>query len=79
MNDSIQSMRNACHALAAKIMHTGANTNRCKWLREAVFELLKTDEFIEDLAVKYGKEYPYADVQSPYLVDVLRSYDDEVE
>lgn len=77
--ESSENMRNACHSLAAQVMHTSARTNRCKWLRETVFELLKNPEFTEEMTLKYDKEYPYADVQSAYLVDVLKAYDEEVE
>ena len=78
MNDPLQDMRSACHALAAQIMHTSASGNRCKWLREHLFELLKDPSFIEATEAAYGKEYPYAGVRSAYLAEVLKAYDEEV-
>ena len=76
---SHREMRNACHALAAQIMHTSARTNRCKWLREAVFELLKDEDFIDTTARKYAREYPYADAPTEYLAEVMKAYDEEAE
>ena len=78
LNDlSSQEMRNACHALAAQVGHTSARTNRCKWLREKVFELLKTDSFINAMTELYSKEYPYAEVPTEYLAAVLKAYDEQ--
>ena len=72
---SNQEMRNACHALAAQVGHTPARTNRCKWLRDKVFELLKADNFIDIMTDLYSEEYPYAEVPTEYLAAVLRAYD----
>lgn len=75
--DSTRSMKNACHVLAEHIMRMPAYTNRCKWLREQVSELLKSDEVIESYATKYQQEYPYADAPTEYLANILKSYDEE--
>ena len=76
-NLSSQEMRNACHALAAQVMHTSARTNRCRWLRETVFELLKDDAFIKKMTGLYRNQYPYAEVPTEYLAAVLKAYDEE--
>ena len=75
--DSTRSMKNACHVLAEHIMRMPAYTNRCKWLREQVSELLKSAEVIESYATKYQQEYPYADAPTEYLANILKSYDEE--
>ena len=76
-HDSKASMRNACHVLAEHIMRMPAYTNRCKWLREQIAELLKNDEHIDCYATKYQQDYPYADAPTEYLANILRSYDEE--
>ena len=74
---SVSDMKNACHALAAQILTTPAYTNRCKWLRTQVAEMLKNIEHVEYYAKAYEEEYPYADVRNVYLADVLKSYDQQ--
>ena len=56
--DSANDMRNACHNLAAQVLMSSAHTNRCKWLRNQVAEMLKNPEHIEYYAKQYAKEYP---------------------
>ena len=76
--ESRQSMRDACHALAAVVLQSRARTNRCKWLRSKVADLLTDDTKIDQLIEQYSAEYPYADAPTEYLADVLKSYDGEV-
>ena len=73
----IKDMREACHILAEHIMRQPTRTNRCDWLKKEFVTTLLEKGNIEELAFEYGEAYPYADVQNPYLVDVLKSYDEE--
>lgn len=73
--DSADDMRSACHALAAQVLMSRAVSNRCKWLRDQVADLLKNPEHIEYYAKQYQREYPYADVRNPYLADTLKEWD----
>lgn len=75
--ESRQQMKDACHSLAANILQTRARTNRCKWLRSKIAELLTDDLEINALAKQYDEEYPYADAPTEYLAGVLRAYDEE--
>ena len=68
-------MREACHILAEHIMRQPTRTNRCDWLKKEIVKLLLNDYTIEDLAIDYGKAYPYADIQNPYLAETLKAYD----
>lgn len=77
-DESRQSMRDACHSLAAIILQSRARTNRCKWLRSRIADILTDDQEINSLTKQYGEEYPYADAPTEYLADVLRAYDEEV-
>lgn len=76
--DSSKRMTDACHALAEHILRKPARTNRCKWLREQVAKFVSSEHFIDSCAARYDAEYPYADAPTPYLADILRSYDEEV-
>lgn len=73
----IKDMREACHVLAEHIMRQPTGTNRCDWLKKEFVATLLEKGNIEELAFEYGEAYPYTDVQNPYLVDVLKSYDEE--
>ena len=77
--DSEKSMQEACHALAEHVLRMPAYSNRGKWLKEQIAQRISNDRFIGDLARLYQIEYPYADVPSAYLVDILKSYDSEGE
>lgn len=70
-------IREACHMLAEHIMRAPANRNSMKWLKEQMLEILLKEDNIRELAADYADEYPYADVQNPYLVEVLKAYDAE--
>ena len=76
-NLSSQEMRNACHALAAQVMHTSARTNRCKGLRETVIGLVKDDAVVKQMTGLDPNQYPYAEVPTEYLAAVLKAYDEE--
>ena len=73
------SMQSACHVLAEYILRFPARTNRCKWLREQVAKELAGEIKITNYSDKYSREYPYADVPTEYLAEVLKAYDAEVE
>lgn len=76
--ESINSMKNASHALAEHILRMPAYTNRCKWLKQQVADRIVNNSFVSDLAKLYEIEYPYADAPTEYLASILRSYDEEV-
>ena len=75
--DSQQRMVNAAHGLAEHILRMPAYTNRCKWLKQQIANRVVNDRFIDDLAILYDVEYPYADAPTEYLASTLRSYDEE--
>lgn len=77
--DPEKSMQEACHALAEHVSRMPAHSNRSKWLKEQIAQRISNDRFIGDLARLYQIEYPYADVPSAYLADILKSYDSEGE
>lgn len=75
--ESTESMKNACHVLAEHIMRMPAYSNRCKWLKDQVANLLKTNDHVLYYAQQYQDEYPYADAPTEYLANILKSYDEE--
>ena len=77
--EATEDMRNACHAMAEHVLRRTCNSNRSKWLRDQVVELLTKNDHILWYAQAYEKAYPYADVRNPYLVEALKAYDQEVE
>ena len=70
-------MREACHLLAEHIMRLPAKRNSVNWLKQEMVDMLLGAGNIADLAADYADEYPYADVQNPYLVEALKAYDAE--
>lgn len=76
--ESSESMKNACHVLAEHILRMPAYTNRCKWLKEQIADLLRSNDHVLWYATKYEEEYPYADVPTEYLANILKAYDEEV-
>ena len=70
-----QEIREAAHYLAEHIMRLPAKRNSLDWLKREMVEILLGNGNIEDLAREYAEEYDYSDVQSPYLVDILKDYD----
>ena len=75
---SKQEMKSACHSSAEWVLRRPCRTNRCKWVRDYIADMLKDPEFIEELISKYQAEYKYADVRSSFLADALRAYDEDV-
>ena len=78
MNDPsvTNEMREACHLLAEHIMRFKPQRQSGKWLQQEMLEILLDSGNIKELAADYGEEYPYAGVQNPYLVEVLKAYDE---
>ena len=76
--DSTEAMKNACHVLAEHVMRMPAYSNRCKWLKAQIADLLKTNDHVLYYAQRYQDEYPYADAPTEYLANILKSYDEEV-
>ena len=77
MKNSQKEIREACHLLAEHIMRQQTNRNSGKWLKEQMLEILLQEDNIKELAADYAEEYDYAEVQNPYLVEVLKAYDAE--
>tara|TARA_Y100000004_G_scaffold179392_1_gene222950 strand:- start:374 stop:619 length:246 start_codon:yes stop_codon:yes gene_type:complete len=75
--ESTDSMRSACHVLAEHVLRMPAYSNRCKWLKEQIATLLKTNDHILWYAQAYENDYPYADAPTEYLASILKAYDDE--
>ena len=70
-------IREACHIMAEQIMRIPSKRNSMKWLKEQILEILLKEDNIRELAADYSGEYEYADVANPYLVEVLKAYDEE--
>ena len=70
-------MRSACHALAEHVLRMPSHSNRCKWLKQQVADLLKSQPHIDYYAKEYWVEYPYADAPTEYLAEVLKAFDQE--
>lgn len=68
-------MKDCCHVLAEHVLRQRAVGNRGKWLRQEIAQMLLDVGNSNELEADYAEEYEYADVQNPYLVDVLKSYD----
>ena len=77
--ESTEDMQTAMHLLAEYILRVPVRSNRCKWLKSQLVELLTTNNNVLYYTQKYQDEYPYADVRSEYLADALKAYDQEVE
>ena len=76
--EATEEMKAACHSLAEHVLRMPCSTNRCKWLKSQIADLLKVNDHILWYAGAYEKDYPYADVPSPYLAELVRAYDQEV-
>ena len=70
-------MREACHLLAEHIMRYKPLRRSHRWLQQEMLEVILGEGNIQDLARDYAAGYDYADVQNPYLADVLQTYDEE--
>ena len=68
-------MRSACHLLVEKIMRLPDDGNRYNWLKQEMIDMLLDKGNSDDLEADYAAEYQYADIQNPYLVQVLKQYD----
>ena len=77
MPNSEKEIREACHIMAEQIMRSPSRRNSQKWLKEQMLEILLNEDNIKMLALDYADEYEYAEVQNPYLVEVLKAYDNE--
>lgn len=75
--ESTEDMKGAMHLMAEYILRVPTRGNRCKWLQEQLVELLTTNNNVLYYTQKYQDEYPYADVRSEYLAEVLKTYDQE--
>lgn len=71
-----QEMREACHLLAEHIMRFKPQRPSGKWVQQEMLEILLDSGNIAELAADYEADYEYAGVQNPYLVEVLKAYDE---
>lgn len=78
MHSSKKEMTEACRYLAEHIMRFPSHRHSHEWIKQQVLDILLKADNIEALAEEYSEEYPYADVQNPYLAEVLKQYDQEV-
>ena len=70
-------MKEACHVLAEYIMRQPTSGNRGDWLKKEIVATILGEHNIEGLAFDYSSAYPYADIQSSYLADTLKAYDNK--
>ena len=58
------------------------NNNKINWAlnnKQEMIDMLLNESNSDELEADYSAEYEYADVANPYLVDVLKSYDNHEE
>ena len=67
-------MREEAHALAEYILKYAAPGNRSSWLAQKAAKLVADNQWIEVQASHYAIEYPYSDIDNPYLVEATKSY-----
>lgn len=72
---SREEMRQACHHLAEYILRQPCRSNRAKWLKQQVADLMTGEMNVERYSERYHGEYEYADAPTEYLADVLRAFD----
>ena len=77
--DPNEAMRSACHRMAEHVLRLSVTGNRCKWLRQEIAKELSSSDFIDRMAAQYKKEYPYAEVPTEYLADMLKSFDQHTQ
>jgi len=78
IEQSIREMKDSCHLLAEHLMRVSVKTNRNRWVRQYLVDLLLDDRNVEELVRQYEADYPYADAPTEYLAEVLKAYDEEV-
>ncbi len=71
-------MQETMHILAEYILRQPCTSNREKWLKGQISELLTSNNNVLFYAQRYEDEYEYAGVANPYLVEMLKAYDDSV-
>lgn len=71
-------VKEACHILAETIMRFTPKRHSQEWVKAQLLQILLDEGNIEDLTRDYTAEYDYAEVQNPYLAEVLKEYDQEV-
>ncbi len=75
---NLENMTNECHLLAEVVLKAPSSNNRLSWLKSEIAAYLSNPDVIEALSSQYSKDYAYAEVENPYLVAVLKDYDQEV-
>ena len=78
LNQVKTEMTEACHILAEHVMRFPASRHSHEWVKQQLLDILLKADNIETLAEEYSDEYAYAGIQNPYLVEVLKQYDQEV-
>ena len=74
---NLENMTNECHLLAEIVLKAPSSNNRLTWLKCEIAAYLSDPDVIETLSTQYSKDYAYAEVENPYLVAVLKNYDQE--
>ena len=74
---NLENMTNECHLLAEIVLKAPSSNNRLTWLKSEIAAYLSDPDVIETLSTQYSKDYAYAEVENPYLVAVLKNYDQE--
>ena len=75
---NLENMTTDCHLLAEIVLKAPSSGNRLFWLKSEIAAYLSDPDVIEALSSQYSKDYAYAEVENPYLVAVLKDYDQEV-
>lgn len=63
--------------MAERVMRFHFSRHSHSWVKEQMLEILLNPVNIKLLAQEYSDDYSYADIQNPYLVEVVKKYDQE--
>ena len=72
-----QEVHESCQTLVAYLQKIPAQRHSLQWLRDEMVDMLLNVDNQHELANDYEEQYAYADVANPYLVEVLKAYDEE--
>ena len=70
-------IREACQIMAEHVSRFRPARHSQEWIKQQMLEILLNQVNVELLSEDYLDEYAYADVQNPYLVEILKQYDQE--
>ena len=66
----------ACQVLVGHLKRIPGERHSLQWLRDEMVDMLLNADNQYELANDYELSYEYADVANPYLVEVLKAYDE---